>query len=106
MLELPALEHFHFLRPWWVLSILPFIVFARVLRGRLQDRDMFDGIMATQVVDGKAGGNVVSRFNHVPGGCNVLYLDGHVEFSKYPGKFPTSEYMGVNREGGGVLENL
>jgi len=23
-------------------------------------------------------------FNHVPGGSNVLYLDGHVEFSKYP----------------------
>ena len=19
-------------------------------------------------------------FNHVPGGCNVLYMDGHVEF--------------------------
>lgn len=28
-------------------------------------------------------------FNHVPGGANVLYLDGHVEFLKYPGdKFP------------------
>ena len=24
-------------------------------------------------------------FNHVPGGSNVLYLDGHVEFVKYPG---------------------
>ncbi len=23
-------------------------------------------------------------FNHVPGGSNVLYLDGHVEFDKYP----------------------
>jgi prepilin-type N-terminal cleavage/methylation domain-containing protein/prepilin-type processing-associated H-X9-DG protein len=22
-------------------------------------------------------------FNHVPGGCNVLYLDGHVEFVRY-----------------------
>ena len=26
----------------------------------------------------------VSNFNHVPGGCNVLYLDGHVSFVKYP----------------------
>ncbi len=26
-----------------------------------------------------------SDFNHVPGGSNVLYLDGHVEFIKYPG---------------------
>ena len=24
------------------------------------------------------------RFNHLPGGCNVLYMDGHVEFLKYP----------------------
>ncbi|NIA13138.1 MAG: DUF1559 domain-containing protein [Nitrospiraceae bacterium] len=23
-------------------------------------------------------------FNHVPGGCNVLYMDGHVEFLRYP----------------------
>lgn len=26
--------------------------------------------------------------NHVPGGGNVLYLDGHVEFIRYPGEFP------------------
>ena len=25
------------------------------------------------------------NFNHVPGGSNVLYLDGHVEFVKFPG---------------------
>ena len=25
-----------------------------------------------------------SYFCHVPGGCNVLYLDGHVEFVRYP----------------------
>jgi prepilin-type N-terminal cleavage/methylation domain-containing protein/prepilin-type processing-associated H-X9-DG protein len=24
-------------------------------------------------------------FNHIPGGSNVLYFDGHVEFQKYPG---------------------
>ncbi|MDX9975121.1 MAG: DUF1559 domain-containing protein [FCB group bacterium] len=28
-----------------------------------------------------------SHFNHVPGGCNVLYMDGHVEFLKYGGEF-------------------
>lgn len=33
----------------------------------------------------------VADFNHVPGGMNVLYLDGHVEFLKYPGKrFPAT----------------
>ncbi|MGI6460439.1 MAG: H-X9-DG-CTERM domain-containing protein [Candidatus Hydrogenedentales bacterium] len=25
-----------------------------------------------------------SNFNHVPGGGNVLYMDGHVEFLRYP----------------------
>lgn len=31
-------------------------------------------------------------FNHIPGGANVLYMDGHVGFTKYPG----TEYP-VNR---------
>jgi prepilin-type processing-associated H-X9-DG protein len=31
-------------------------------------------------------------FNHTPGGANILYMDGHVEFSKYPSDtdIPTS----------------
>ncbi len=33
----------------------------------------------------------VSAFSHVPGGANVLYMDAHVEFIKYPGEFPVSE---------------
>jgi len=33
------------------------------------------------------------HFNHVPGGGNVLYMDGHVEFIKYPGEFPFSSLM-------------
>jgi prepilin-type N-terminal cleavage/methylation domain-containing protein/prepilin-type processing-associated H-X9-DG protein len=32
----------------------------------------------------------VEYFNHIPGGCNVLYMDGHVEFQRYPGAAPTS----------------
>ena len=32
-------------------------------------------------------------FNHVPGGGNVLYMDGHVEFSKYPINFPIVRAM-------------
>lgn len=32
----------------------------------------------------------VKDFSHVPGGSNVLFLDGHVEFQRYPGdRFPT-----------------
>ena len=33
---------------------------------------------------------VSSEFNHVPAGLNCLYMDGHVEFLKYPDKFPVS----------------
>ncbi len=32
------------------------------------------------------GGSVA--FNHVPGGGNVLFMDGHVEFVRYPGEWP------------------
>lgn len=31
-----------------------------------------------------------NNMNHKPGGGNVLYLDGHVDFIKYPGKSPLS----------------
>jgi prepilin-type N-terminal cleavage/methylation domain-containing protein/prepilin-type processing-associated H-X9-DG protein len=33
----------------------------------------------------------VSEFNHIPAGCNVLFMDGHVEFGRYPGKYPLVE---------------
>jgi prepilin-type processing-associated H-X9-DG protein len=35
--------------------------------------------------DGEVGDVI---FNHVPGGGNVLYMDGHVEWKKYPQKDP------------------
>ncbi|MBP9002568.1 MAG: DUF1559 domain-containing protein [Candidatus Hydrogenedentes bacterium] len=28
---------------------------------------------------------IASNFNHIPGGSNVLYMDGHVEFIRFPG---------------------
>lgn len=30
----------------------------------------------------------ISAFNHIPGGGNVLYMDGHVEFIKYGDRYP------------------
>jgi prepilin-type N-terminal cleavage/methylation domain-containing protein/prepilin-type processing-associated H-X9-DG protein len=33
---------------------------------------------------------VPRNFNHLPGGGNVLYMDGHVEFLKYPTTYPAS----------------
>jgi len=37
-------------------------------------------------------------FNHVPGGSNVLYLDGHVEFVRYErlGEFPVNEFYAAS----------
>ncbi len=33
----------------------------------------------------------IQDFNHVPGGANVLFMDGHVEFMRYPGRrFPAT----------------
>jgi prepilin-type N-terminal cleavage/methylation domain-containing protein/prepilin-type processing-associated H-X9-DG protein len=32
----------------------------------------------------------VTTFNHVPGGGNVLYMDGHVRFLAWPSEFPAN----------------
>ncbi len=33
----------------------------------------------------------IQYFNHIPGGANILFMDGHVEFLKYPGnQFPVT----------------
>ena len=42
---------------------------------------------------------IVQNFNHVPGGANVLYMDGHVEFVKYPGRPPVN-YLYATAVGG------
>lgn len=57
---------------------------------------MWDIIGSGQLVPNIPGGyfkdDGAETFNHIPGGCNVLYMDGHVEFSKYPSEdsIPTS----------------
>jgi prepilin-type N-terminal cleavage/methylation domain-containing protein/prepilin-type processing-associated H-X9-DG protein len=40
-----------------------------------------------------ANGSGMSVFNHVPGGSNCLFLDGHVAFIRYPGKGPVTPAM-------------
>ena len=32
-----------------------------------------------------------AQMNHIPGGANVLYMDGHVQFNRYPGEFPATQ---------------
>jgi len=36
-----------------------------------------------------------SDFNHVPGGCNVLFMDGHVDFLRYPSEYPVNRLFAV-----------
>lgn len=41
------------------------------------------------------GSAAIPAFNHVPGGANVLFMDGHVEFQRYSvtgGTFPVQSY--------------
>jgi len=39
-------------------------------------------------------GDEATHFNHLPGGCNAMFMDGHVEFLKYQGldgnRFPVN----------------
>lgn len=35
------------------------------------------------------------EFNHVPGGSNVLYMDGHVAFLRYPEAWPVNRTMAL-----------
>lgn len=37
------------------------------------------------------------NFSHMPGGCNVLFFDGHTEWQRYPSKYPTSYLNSVGR---------
>ncbi len=43
---------------------------------------------------GSEGSNL-ANFAHIPGGCNALYMDGHVEWSGYPSTFPTDFVIGT-----------
>jgi len=53
----------------------------------MHDLIMIEGILWDEQ------GNII--FNHIPGGCNVLYMDGHVEFVRYPQKEPPVNPLAV-----------
>ena len=59
------------------------------------------GMNASGNVTANTQRRISERFNHVPGGSNILYMDGHVEFVKYLGKDPLTGYMSVHTLGGG-----
>ena len=35
----------------------------------------------------------MNSFNHVPGGANILFMDGHVEFAKFPQPIGSKAWM-------------
>jgi len=51
---------------------------------------MFDAWGPASTAASYAGDVAVPRFNHVPGGSNVLYMDGHVEFIRYSVEYPVA----------------
>ena len=51
------------------------------------------------VVWDELSGDETTHFNHVPGGCNVLYMDGHVAYNRYKTLF--TDGFPVNQ--GGML---
>ncbi|HUW61048.1 MAG TPA: DUF1559 domain-containing protein [Candidatus Bathyarchaeia archaeon] len=53
---------------------------------------LWDTFGAPASATSTAGGAV---FNHIPGGCNILYMDGHVEFTRYRDAFPILDDSGI-----------
>jgi len=57
-------------------------------------------IMWDYLEGGYANASRTERFNHIPGGSNALFADGHVEFLKYPNdKHPATVINGAFGKG-------
>jgi len=70
---------------------------AATAKGQSEIPIMWDTYGSNEFADNESG-NIV--FNHIPGGSNVLYMDGHAEFISYPGKFPITDDDLVLKENG------
>ncbi|MBI2423428.1 MAG: DUF1559 domain-containing protein [Candidatus Hydrogenedentes bacterium] len=51
---------------------------------------MWDIVASNEAATSGGFDAAVHLYNHVPGGSNVLYLDGHVSFNRYPTEFPAN----------------
>lgn len=56
---------------------------------------MWDTFGSGEFADSESGGIV---FNHIAGGSNVLFMDGHVQFVRYPTGFPIVDDEQVVKE--------
>ena len=64
-------------------------------KGQSEIPTMMDGWAQRKKVDDTGSNDDspvagITAFNHVPGGSNVLYMDGHVEFVKFKDRFPVA----------------
>ena len=51
-------------------------------------------VMWDTILTNSTGGAIdAKQFNHVPGGVNVLFMDGHVEYGKYPQENGSEMFM-------------
>ena len=48
----------------------------------------------------------IQTFNHVPGGCNVLYMDGHAKFIRYGTESPIMATSGSFGEDWGLYQGM
>jgi prepilin-type processing-associated H-X9-DG protein len=56
---------------------------------------MWDHWALANVDPAIVGGSIgIALYNHVPGGCNVLYMDGHVEWVRQGAKYPVPSAAG------------
>ena len=58
---------------------------------------MFDRMQVQTDANGALQSWALVKFNHIPGGCNVLFMDGHAEYHRWDnksGKFPTNGNYG------------
>ncbi|MCD6288226.1 MAG: prepilin-type N-terminal cleavage/methylation domain-containing protein [Candidatus Hydrogenedentes bacterium] len=61
----------------------------------------FDVFRASVNANGNIDMGDIAQTNHLPSGANVLFMDGHVEFKKFPSDFPLSQYCAARSLGGG-----
>lgn len=49
-------------------------------------------VVIWDVISTNSSGSL-NQFNHLPGGMNILYMDGHVGWSRYPSEYPCDAYL-------------
>ncbi len=60
--------------------------------------DRLTARLRTPALDANGARISPAGFNHLPGGANVLYMDGHVEYVSYPGTHPVTRAFAVTMD--------